>query len=105
MSASSSFRKTVNPMTIMGFWISLIVIADISVLPLMCLHAVDAGLTPLAFLLSSIKLAMNGLFILGILTSIIYFDLFRRFWKANCCILLLTGIFVIKDLAVWLVGS
>jgi RsiW-degrading membrane proteinase PrsW (M82 family) len=83
----------------MGLWVSMIVIADITVLPLTYLHAVDLGQKPLAFLLSSLKLAMNGLFILGILTAVIYFSQFRKFWLAHSLILLLLGAFFFKDVA------
>lgn len=99
MNTSSSFRKAINPITIMGLWISMIVIADIAVLPLIYLHAVDAGQKPMVFLMSSIRLAMNGLFVLGILMAIIYFKQFRKFWVAHCLILLLLGVFAFKDLA------
>jgi len=77
----------------------MIVIADIVALPLIYLHAIESAQKPLAFLISSIKLTMDGLFVLGILTSILYFRQFRRFWIAHCLILLLLGLFVFKGLA------
>ena len=88
-----------NPLKVMGWWISLIVMIDLVAIPCFYLHAVQTARSPLTFMVSSIRIAIDGLFVLGILAAIVYFKQFKRFWTANCFLLLVLGIFAFRDLA------
>ena len=91
--------RSFNPLRIMGWWISLIVMVDLVAIPCFYLHTVQTVQSPLTFFVSSIKIAMDGLFVLGVLAAIVYFKQFKRFWVANCILLLVLGIFAFRDLA------
>lgn len=91
--------RNFNPLIIMGWWISLIVMIDLVAIPCFYLHVIVGDQTLWPFLVSSLRITIDGLFVLGILASIVYFKQFKRFWAANCLILLVLGIFAFKDLA------
>jgi len=70
---------------------------DIVAIPCFAFNAVGDGQRPLTFLVLSVKIAIDGVFLLSVLSSILFFKQFRRFWIANTLIILILGIFVLRN--------
>jgi hypothetical protein len=89
--------SSLNPLKIIGWWILLIAMVDIVAIPCFALNAVGNGQKPLTFLVSSVKIAIDGVFLLSVLSSILFFKQFRRFWVANTVVILILGVFVFRN--------
>jgi hypothetical protein len=91
-------RKASNPIKIIGGWVLLVIIIDIFAIPYLYFNSVGGEQRPLTFLMSSIKIGMEGIFLLSILTAILYFGWFKKFWFLNCFFFLVSGIYIVKDI-------
>lgn len=90
--------KSLNPLKIIGGWILLVIIFDLIAIPYLFFNSVGGEQKPLIYLMSSIKIALNGVFLLSILTGILYFSWFKKFWFVNCFFLFVSGIYIFDDL-------
>lgn len=77
-------RKYFNPIRIIGCWGFIVFIFDLVVIPYAYCHTVGGEQKPIIYLMSSIRTAFVGVFILSFLTSILFFDWFKRYWFINC---------------------
>jgi hypothetical protein len=89
--------KALNPIKIIAGWILLVMIIDVIAVPYFFFNSVGGEQKPLTFLMSSVKIAMIGIFLLSILTSFLYIKWFKKFWFANCFFFLLSGIYIYQD--------
>ena len=89
--------KFLNPIRIMGGWMLAIVVIDVFAIPRLFSSTVGGEQQPLTFLMNSISVLAWGILILSIVTSIIYFRWFQKFWFINVFLLIVSAGYIIKE--------
>jgi len=89
--------KSLNPLKIIAGWIFLVMIIDLIAIPYLFFNSAGGEQKPLILLMSSVKIAVTGVFLLSILTSLIYFKWIKKYWIVNGFFFLLSGIYIYQD--------
>lgn len=89
--------KTLNPIKVIAIWISAIVVINIIALPLLYDTTVGGEQSPLTFIAKSANVAVYGIFLLSIITVILYFKWVKKFWFISVSFFLISGIYVLQD--------
>ena len=89
--------KFLNPIKIIAGWVLLMIIINIIVVPILFYKTVGGEQRPLIFLMTSIDIMAYGIFILSILTIVLYFSWVKKFWFVNLFFILASAIYVFKE--------
>jgi hypothetical protein len=89
--------KKLNPLKLMIYWLFLLLVISIIVIPILFATTVGGEQRPLTFLVYMILFAVYGTLILSVVTPIFYFDWFKKYWYVNLIFFVLSGYYVIKD--------
>jgi len=87
----------VLPLSIIGGWISIILLVDVITTVFFLLNVAGQGQDLSDFLLTSGRIAVYGLFVLSVVMSILYFRQFKKFWVAHSFFIVLLGALVLWD--------
>lgn len=89
--------KKLNPLKLMIYWLLLLIVVSIVVIPLLFSSTISGEQSPLTFLVYMILFAVYGTLILSTITPIFYFDWFKKYWYINLIVFILSSFYVIKD--------
>lgn len=89
--------KKLNPLKLMIYWLLLLMVINIIVIPVLFATTVSGEQRPITFLVYMILVAVYGTLILSIITPVFYFDWFKKYWYFNLIFLVLSGYYVMKD--------
>ena len=90
--------KRFNPLKIMINWLLFLCVVGVIVTPILFATTVGGEQKPLTFLAYLMLTAIYSTFFLSIVTAIIYFDWFKKYWFINLIFFLVSGYYVIRDL-------
>lgn len=89
--------KKLNPLKLMLYWLLLLIVISIIVIPILFATTVGGEQRPLTFLVYMILFFVYGILILSIITPVFYFDWFKKYWYINLLFFVLSGYYVIKN--------
>ncbi|MBN9382144.1 MAG: hypothetical protein J0H74_15355 [Chitinophagaceae bacterium] len=90
-------KKTFFPLALTGAWLLIVFVYDIIAIPYLLHHTSGGAQRPATFLMSSIKVAIWGVFILSILTSVLFFRQLKKTWYINGSLFIISGMLIMGD--------
>jgi len=94
--------RILNPIKIIGIWVLLMILINFIVIPILYYNTVGGEQRPLTFLMGSIDIILYGVFILTIVTTVLYWSWSKKFWYFNLIFFLLS-VFYINTPVIFLV--
>ena len=88
--------KKVNPFKLILYWLFLLLIAGIVIIPILFATTVGGEQKPLTFLVYLLLTAIYGTLILSIITPFFYFNWFKKYWYINLLAFIISGYYIVK---------